>query len=80
MSFTSTGLYRIGGAIPALTIYKQEDDDLAAVSADGYFDEAVDQLYQGDVIIVADIANAAVGMLMVTSEDGVTPITTAAPA
>mgnify|MGYP003632795895 CR=1 FL=1 len=80
MAYTFSGLFRIGGAIPGVHIYKQEADNLAAVSADGYFDDAVDQLYQGDVIHVADVANGAIGTLMVSSEDGVTPITTVAPA
>lgn len=81
MAFSGpTALVKIGGADPALYIYKSADAQ-ATVQASGYFNSAGDFLMNGDVIIIVDTNVPDVDIVMVSSADKVGtsgPVTVAA--
>jgi hypothetical protein len=54
MAYSHPSLQRIGpaGARPVMWTYDSGDDNLAAVTASGYFDGAADDLQVGDIVFV----------------------------
>jgi hypothetical protein len=77
MAFTPKTLFKLAGAKPGLWIYQSSVDAAAVVAGSAYFNAATDSLKQSDVIIVVSgpPASAVVDVMVVTSVDGVTPVT-----
>lgn len=74
-AFDSAGMNRIHGGTVGLWLYKISDTDTIASVTSGYFNDYVDELRQGDVIIVID-PGTSVDVLTVSSADNATPVTT----
>lgn len=74
-AFDATAMNRGHFGTVTLWLYKISDaDTITQVIVSGYFNEFVDQLRQGDCIIVVD-PGTSVDLLTVSSADNVTPVT-----
>lgn len=75
-AFDSANMNRGHFGTVTMWLYKISDaDTITQAIASGYFDDYVDELRQGDVIIVVD-PGTSVDVLTVSSADNVTPVTT----
>lgn len=78
MALDATNLFKIGGADPALWIYKSGADTAATVTGSGYFNDVTARLHKGDVIAIVGNAVASIDMAIVTSATGAATVTTTA--
>ncbi len=80
MAYDRTKFQRQGGAGPQQHYSYVTADTTAATLASGYFNEAVSQIYQNDMIdIVSDTGTARVfKQAVVTSANGAVPVTVTA--
>jgi hypothetical protein len=76
-AFDPAGMNRIHGGTVGLWLYKISDTDtITQVIVSDYFGAYVDELRQGDVIIVVD-PGTSVDVCTVTSADNASPVTIA---
>jgi hypothetical protein len=66
---------RIQGGTVTLWLYRTADA-IATVAGSAYFDAYVNDLRNGDIILVSDTNVPTIDMLTVTSADNATPVTT----
>lgn len=76
--FDATNMNRIQVGTCTLWVYKSNDLLLAGIDASGYFDSHAPLLRQGDLILVASDVDGTplADLLIVTSADNATPVTT----
>ena len=72
--FSATDMNRIHAGTVTLWLYKSTADAIAAIIASGYFNDYVDELRQGDIIIAVDVGTS-VDVLTVSSANNATPVT-----
>lgn len=77
MPLIKKDLYKIAGAEPGIWIYETADA-VATVVASGYFNNATNELKQGDIILAITGGNAALRLLFVNSATGAATVTTLA--
>ena len=75
MAFSATTLFKVAGAEPALWMYSSADAGTAIVGS-GYFNDATDNLKNGDIIMCARTGTVQVGPIVVTSATGAAVVTT----
>lgn len=73
-AFDATNMNRLHAGTVTLWVYKTSADNIAAIAGSGYFNDYVDELRQGDVIIAVD-TGSTVDVLTVSSADNATPVT-----
>jgi hypothetical protein len=79
MPLIKKDLYKIGGADPGLWIYKTPDA-VATVVASGYFNNATNELKQGDMVFAVTGVGGTLAsrLLLVNSATGAATVTTLA--
>ena len=74
-AFDATNMNRVHTGTVTVWAYKSSDT-IAAIVASGYFDNYVDWLRQGDIILASQ-AGTGMTTVSVTSANGATPVTVA---
>jgi hypothetical protein len=76
MPLNKANLFKVAGANPQIHIYKTPDT-IANMTGANYFNGAKDELRQHDIIIAVGSTGGTptVDVLVVTSADGVSPVT-----
>ena len=75
MAFAASGMYRVATGNAPMYVYKSTDA-IATVAASGYFDDFYNELRTGDIVFAVDTDAVTVDMLVVSSADGATTVTT----
>jgi hypothetical protein len=74
-AFTAASMNRVHAGTVTLWAYKTVDA-IATVIGSGYFNSFTDQLRNGDIIFVSDTNVPTVDMIVVSSADNATTVTT----
>lgn len=77
MPLIKKDLYKVAGAEPGLWVY-ETPDAIATVVASGYFNNATNELKNGDIIFAVTGPNTGLRVLFVNSVTGAATVTTIA--